>query len=58
MDDEIEVVADVEMINDILDVLQEKHADKNGLTVLLSLHALTQSVSEELGIPVSVFGEQ
>lgn len=58
MENEIEVVPNEEMVNDIISLLQEKYGDVNGLTVLLSLHVLTQTISEELGIPVEVFDEQ
>ena len=54
----IEVEPIAELANDILQLLQDKYSDKNSLEVLFTLHVLTESISEELGIPVEVFDEQ
>ena len=54
----IEVEPIAELANDILQLLQDKYSDKNSLEVLFTLYVLTESISEELGIPVEVFDEQ
>lgn len=54
----VEVEPIAALANDILQLLQDKYPDESGLAVLLTLHLLTESISEEIGIPVEVFDEQ
>lgn len=54
----VEVEPIAELANDILELLQAKYPTENSLAVLLTLHLLTESISEEIGIPVEVFDEQ